>query len=889
MDDLGLDFNNTGSVMNRKQLEDLRRKRGECITCGRKCFRKKLFKMVPITQDGEVLEGRCLQCQPLKDNPPNSFPTPRKVTPQDLQRFAKSQSNLSSRTALLSPTSTTSQKSLSRTTNSLARSEGRSLGGSSTPATAPRVLAGRNPTSMFPLPGEDLPSLKQQPSRPIASLSMTGGGESRPLSVPLLPSRVPASPLIKPHSMPALTANGTGNCHRTDRNDQTSALTLNRNGPSNVNPGSQRKSNPAQAAGVQRGPPKQSTSGDLPTHEELQQAALTILAAKQHGLYNDVIATNSKTNGDELQTTSDHMESNADLHQTILDETPEDYEARVISTSYRSLMSVVSGDADANHSTDFENDFNLPQHGLLDRGGAVQLNPSTTNMRHTHNAGEHTTSKGSMSSISSLEDEVPPSTTPSRQSNGRNELRGAMEQYNQGRSGVSFRELRYRGNSRRGLSSRAISENEYLDKLQMARQNYREILLILHDAMEFVAIVRAALEELSHIPLTGPNHDGLAQLGGPKIVTDAMRHHESSLPVQIWGCGAVWNMSGIELTQLAFVEVGALHIILRAMDRFIDNVDLQEKSIAAIANLGAAFDNIAILKEKRAIARIVDAMNKHSTVINIQMKGCTAVTNLSSHDTPFKEELMKNGAGGTVIVAMVKHPDDPHLQEKALRALRYLCANNDVNQFELARVGGIDAVISAMQIHRDEASVQEEGAWTLSNLAGNDHNKAFIGDCGGVDVVIRAMWVHSDSVGVQEWCCRVLFTLTLDSQNGDVVLEIGGISAIVNAMQAHVDSSTVQEMGCAVLANLGGTDQSRMKIVDEEALDAIVLAMVLHTDDIQVQERACIILLQLAILPNFKSMKAANIPELVRVAAEKFPEQCQEPARRLLSAFTTVY
>ena len=108
-------------------------------------------------------------------------------------------------------------------------------------------------------------------------------------------------------------------------------------------------------------------------------------------------------------------------------------------------------------------------------------------------------------------------------------------------------------------------------------------------------------------------------------------------------------------------------------------------------------------------------------------------------------------------------------------------------------------------------------------------------------------------------------------------------------MQAHVDSSTVQEMGCAVLANLAGTDQSRMKIVDEEALDAIVLAMVLHTDDIQVQERACIILLQLAILPNFKSMKAANIPELVRVAAEKFPEQCQEPARRLLSAFTTVY
>ncbi len=65
-------------------------------------------------------------------------------------------------------------------------------------------------------------------------------------------------------------------------------------------------------------------------------------------------------------------------------------------------------------------------------------------------------------------------------------------------------------------------------------------------------------------------------------------------PSKYGACGAVWNMSGIELTQLAFVEVGALDIILRAMDRFIDNVDLQEKSIAAIANLGAAYDNITI-------------------------------------------------------------------------------------------------------------------------------------------------------------------------------------------------------------------------------------------------------------------------------------------------------
>jgi hypothetical protein len=35
-------------------------------------------------------------------------------------------------------------------------------------------------------------------------------------------------------------------------------------------------------------------------------------------------------------------------------------------------------------------------------------------------------------------------------------------------------------------------------------------------------------------------------------------------------------------------------------------------------------------------------------------------------------------------------------------------------------------------------------------------------------------------------------------------------------------------------------------------------------------------------MENFKAMTASNIGELVRTAAEKFPHNCDEPARRLL-------
>lgn len=46
-------------------FSEMRRRRGECVSCGRRCFRRKLFKLIPITQEGRVLNGRCLRCKPL--------------------------------------------------------------------------------------------------------------------------------------------------------------------------------------------------------------------------------------------------------------------------------------------------------------------------------------------------------------------------------------------------------------------------------------------------------------------------------------------------------------------------------------------------------------------------------------------------------------------------------------------------------------------------------------------------------------------------------------------------------------------------------------------------------------------------------------------------------
>lgn len=520
----------------------------------------------------------------------------------------------------------------------------------------------------------------------------------------------------------------------------------------------------------------------------------------------------------------------------------------------------------------------LPSHGVLNRGGVVSfqhlqhqgnqaqgpqsLTGTVNSSSHHHRRGSsRPSSSRSLDSMSSFGEEVNASILNS------NDAESAP-------SDTSFRE------------SSAVSQDPGVARIQQAGVDFVEVLNTLRDLPDSLRTQTAGLHVLSELTLSEEDSETLLNIGVVQVILDAMRRYAddtSQVELQTAACRAILNVTGTSEAQINFVQNQTVEHVSTLMQNLLENATVQEYAMATIANLSVLEANLPILIEEHSVTRIVEAMNKHSENRQVQIKGCSAITNMASHTTPLKKTIMDQGGGGAVVVSMVMHPGDVELQEKALQALRNLSANSDENKMELARIGGIESVIGAMQVHRDEAGIQKTGSWSLSNLAGFVDNKRIIGECGGVDVIVRAMWVHSDEVSVQEWCCRALFTLALEPQNRLVVLDVGGISAVVNAMQAHVDSSTVQEMGCAVLCNLATDQATKLRIVDEEALDAIVLAMVLFGDEIKVQQQGCQILSQLCVAENLKSLQASNAGELALAAAHKFPE-CDAPAQWLLNS-----
>lgn len=795
---IGTDFSSSGSVMNKSQLEEQRRKRGECLTCGEKCFQKKLFKMIPLTIEGVVVDGRCLKCKPL-DALSNEITLPAAIRPatrEDLQRFNQMQSSMRD----MRPPTTRSHQMRQSTPAQLQKRPTHTA----ITSRPPPIQELRSPDSAHP------------PAAPKRAASMaTLAVKSKQHSVPQM-----TAPLKRSASMFPTDNVGSIGRHQPETYRQNQSI--------------------PESLGV--------SQELIPPHVEYDQSLLG--------------------------------ESSA-------------HERLGFESGGNSSKSLKSEDDEAN--------YQIPVHGVLNRGGEFKYEETTVPLENGDKKSDPhrviAESSRTVSSMSSIEEELDyefgahqQSWTPANKKLSENVLEesdddlsidsetGSCRSKDNGSTYSSKSSRRGSAPNSRQLESRAM------EALATASDNYCTIVTIMRELPLSAIVQQESLKQISEMRLSDEGYSDIMDIGVLEDIKRAMTSHLNNLHLQCLGCRAIWNLSATTQNQIRLVEEDALDSIIFAMKTFPAESDLQEKALSALSNLGAAAENQDKILNSDTLEQIVAAMNKHSENGLVQSKACSALTNLASYDSTLKREIMEKNGGGAVVISMIMHPEDTDLQEKALRALRNICANNDENKVEVANVGGIDAVISAMQVHRDEVGVQEAGAWTLSNLAVNPENKAIIGDSGGIDVVIRAMWVHSDNAGVQEWCCRALWTLSVDAQNRLVMMEVGVISAVVNAMQAHTNVATVQEKGCGVLSNLAATDDEiRIRIVQEEGLDAIVMAMVIHADNRAVQDRACSVLKRLAIGPNITAMQAVNVVGLVHQASESFPEKCAEKAEAILA------
>lgn len=912
MDMNGMNFTGTGALMNHEEMISMRKKKGQCISCGRQTHIKKMFKMIALTKEGEVLEGRCLRCKPLDNSSLSGAST---------ASFYTSMSNLS----------------------------GRNLHSGSSVVSAPPVY-GTAPSGFDNSVGRAGPRLKAATSQMMnlnrVSATLSGKGQA-----------------MSPHD------DGRSVCSQQSTDWHGSSANVNV-----VDANTSRRITSARVAGDNHSMRPQAHPLPINSPRYRTEYLPEEDPRRRRSAEGAEVCRQQSQSGVRRRVSVEATEypSAKTLHEFVDDPKTRDGSGRSLSRTH----SQESGNGieepgrhravDRAHNGSSFRDRDIPPseysprqnsphaHGttrneqlrkFLDRGGAITKD-RTTNFKSGGSFCSPTESlrlanlvEGSLRSLhSSASQPLPPleyyefqqhHRTPPPSAKSRSIPTGT----NEDRLSRPFTDVPiYSRDSRTSVLSAESAIGSYTSDRKMSAldshchfdrpshtiqekgvltvEQALQVMLHTHKVIDIVDLMRE-LPSSNLVQLEGCKYFSSVDLrrydceirhvfhhaGGCEVVTAAMKAFPRDGSIQEMACKVLELFSGdassIEFkntessasdSSLSFVQYSAVELVTTALSNHPSNVNVQKHGVTALANWSTSELMRPDIVECQCVNLVVQAMTAHSLDAWLQEVSCLFLANVSSQDSSFKEVIAECGGVDAICIAMVMHPTIALLQQVGCRALRFLSASNDKNKTKIESAGGIDSVISAMQVHRGEINVQKEGLWALSNLAINKHNKVVIGESNGVDVIIRAMWAHPHDAELQELACRTLWTLSVNSQNKTLVAQLGGIKAIVNAMQGHSDNASVQEKGCGCLANLAAnSDENKRLIVEGEGVDAVVMAMLLHAQDRVVQERAVNCVRKLAFEPHLEALRAAGVVALVEQAAQAFPAHCREKADQVLA------
>lgn len=417
-----------------------------------------------------------------------------------------------------------------------------------------------------------------------------------------------------------------------------------------------------------------------------------------------------------------------------------------------------------------------------------------------------------------------------------------------------------------------------------------EIIAVMYMAMEYDVENVELLETLliAMLNLGSINEGMVIESGGIVAVIDAMVEHEQEECIQEKGCSILALLSSTENLQvnLCIADTDGIDMIVSALAVFSTNQRIQVDACRTLAHLSVDQESRMLIASQGGLILVVNAMSSNQDNVELLEAACTALLNLSSDAE--EQVIADSNVIETVVSLMKYHPDAMMLQEKALGVLQNASMRNSGSKASICQAGGVTAVAMAIKEFMGSPSVLERAFTTMWSLAVLERNQVEIANSGGIGLVVNGMMANVTCEKVQKQACGCLCTLSSNSRNKTLIREAGGVDAIVFAMWAHYDSEILQVEACRALSSLAVNVQTNeVMIATEVEINAIISAMRRFPEAVKVQEHACVALRNFMLSEDNADLIRGHshiLVNLLRQAASKFPDRCQERANQVLAS-----
>ena len=275
--------------------------------------------------------------------------------------------------------------------------------------------------------------------------------------------------------------------------------------------------------------------------------------------------------------------------------------------------------------------------------------------------------------------------------------------------------------------------------------------------------------------------------------------------------------------------------IIQCMNTYLENIDIQTKACIAISHLTELSSPVVFTSLKDSIIKgdgfnsINIAMMMHGSESDFLSHALSTLRHLCKecHQDNVKLLIAESGGIDNAIRAMQDHRDAVDVQEKGCWAISTLATlgTNDIQNYKIfiGDLGGIDVIVRALWVHMDNMSLVQEGMQGLWTLSVENANRDRMVEIGAVTVIVSCMRAHQGNELVQSKSCGIFANICANNDNHRIkIVNEEGLDVIIMAMILHSESKNVQNLGVNALKKL--TSDSTVKVMRECGVDGVLIS-----------------------------------------------------------------
>jgi len=713
-----MNFTGAGTLMHMDDLIDLRKKKGQCVTCGRQTHIKKMFKMIPLTVSEEVLDGRCLLCNPLDSHNKVSLATATHKLIA-VSRASQAFHSVAQEPQLTNKESIPLQRHEPETTVPKSKSS-RTLFANTV---STRQLMQSKEASRMHRASIAIPSQRHEPETTVPE-----GKSSRTLFANTVSTRQLSRFDVTPKDSDLTMSNReflqSNEAPRLNRASVVSRLDS--------------------SAVIQRGESNRNINVDSNDDCNIN---LTSGYSDNITRESDLTTGSSQSNKNRTEKDDRNAESSLDEIANATGRANKQYQLKITETP---------SNPDHPHTQKKVND-SQPHDTKQD---ALTILPCLSNPKDVIQVmleNPHA-SLVQIEACRILSTQVPPSYNAMLLCGEQESLfRAILDAINHHQADESVQEMAHKL-----LSIIPFAQEEEISSLE-SYGGLNLILTSMKDFPENAKLQQYGCTTLSKISLFERIALDFLQRGGISVLVCEMTTHSLDAVIQEMACRTLFNMCcSVDMIKDAVSADGGVDSICIAMAMHPTVVHVQELGCRTLRVLSANNEeNKVKIEASGGIDAIITAMQVHRGDANLQKEACWVLSNLAINSN--NKVVIGESSGIDVIInAMLVHQNDAELQELACRTMWTLSVDPQ-NKELIAQAFGIKRVIAAMQDHADHAGVQEKGCGCLANLAANsEENKRLVVEEEGIDAIVLAMVMHPEERLVQEKAVNCLRKLACE-------------------------------------------------------------------------------------------------------------------------------